>query len=513
MQETSSNNKRIVKNTAVLYIRMLFTMAIGLYTSRVVLKVLGVEDYGVYNVVGGIVGMLAFLNSTMSSATSRFLTFELGRGDKNRLGDTFNAAFIIHHVIALLVVFIVETVGLWFLYNKLVIPDERMTAAFWVLQFSIISSFFGITQVPYNACIIAHEKLDVFAYIQILESILKLLVVYLITLVNYDKLITYAFLYLIVSILIRCIYRWYAIRHFEESHFRFKTSREIVKPMLSFSSWDILGHFGYTFRLQGCNMVLNMFFGTVVNAAGGIASTVQGTLLNFSNNITTAVKPQIIKRYSMGNKVSMVNLLISSIRLNLFMILLVTIPTIIEIPYLLSLWLIDVPEHCVIFCQIALCANILTSYSQLIYICIQASGDLRRTSINRNIIYISTPFVLYGLYRFGTFSPALAYFLLFGGQLLQSVLDINVLRHKISELNVKELYFDFLKVSVIVLFVMIICIGLHRIIFSDFVSLIVVYLASTIFLVLLFYAIVFKQQEKDYIKTQLLKRFHGKFHS
>ena len=219
MQDTTSNNKRIAKNTIMLYIRMFISMLVGLYTSRVVLATLGVEDYGIYGVVGGVVGMMGFLNASMSGATSRFLTFELGRGDKERLAKTFSSALIVHIAIAIIVFILAETVGLWFLCNKLNIPEGRMEAAHWVYQFSILATMLSITQVPYNATIIAHEKMDVYAYMEILNVTLKLLIVYLLTIGDFDKLKLYAVLTFAVSLIIMMIYRIYCLRHFKESRF------------------------------------------------------------------------------------------------------------------------------------------------------------------------------------------------------------------------------------------------------------------------------------------------------
>ncbi|MDY4779993.1 MAG: polysaccharide biosynthesis protein, partial [Sodaliphilus sp.] len=217
MQDTTSNNKRIAKNTIMLYIRMFISMVVGLYTSRVVLATLGVEDYGIYGVVGGVVGMMGFLNASMSGATSRFLTFELGKGDKERLAKTFSSALIVHIIIAIVVLILAETIGLWFLCNKLNIPADRMEAAHWVYQFSIFGAMLGITQVPYNASIIAHEKMDVYAYMEILNVTLKLLIVYLLTIGHFDKLKLYAVLTFAVSLIIMMIYRIYCLRHFKES--------------------------------------------------------------------------------------------------------------------------------------------------------------------------------------------------------------------------------------------------------------------------------------------------------
>ena len=271
--QTSENNKRIAKNTIMLYLRMFLTMVVGLYTSRVVLQTLGVEDYGIYGVVGGIVAMMGFLNASMSGATSRFLTFELGRGDKERLSKTFSSALVVHIIIAVIVFVVAETVGLWFLCYKLVIPENRMVAAHWVYQLSILSSMITITQVPYNSSIIAHEKMDVYAYVEILNVTLKLLIVYLLVIGNFDKLILYAILMFAVSVIIMMVYRIYCLRRFEECKFRLFLDKDYLKPLLSFSGWDLYGNTDFSVRQQGANFLLNMFYGVVLNAAYNIATT------------------------------------------------------------------------------------------------------------------------------------------------------------------------------------------------------------------------------------------------
>ena len=285
----------------MLYIRMFISMIVGLYTSRIVLNVLGVEDYGIYGVVGGVVGMMSFLNASMSGATSRFLTFELGRGDNKRLADTFSSALIVHMGIALIVFVISETAGLWFMTHKLVIPVARISAAHWVFQLSIVSSMIGITQVPYNASIIAHEKMDVYAYVEILNVSLKLLIVYLLVISSFDKLILYAFLMFGVSVTIMMVYRVYCIRHFEESHFHWVWNKAIFKPLLSFSGWDLYGNACVSARFQGQAFLINMFHGLVYNAASSIATTVYGAIQGLSFNVMQAYRPQIIKQYSICN--------------------------------------------------------------------------------------------------------------------------------------------------------------------------------------------------------------------
>ena len=285
MGEAISSNKRIAKNTVMLYIRMLLSVVVSLYTSRVVLEVLGVEDYGLYGLVGGVVSMFSFLNSTMAGATSRFLTFEMGKGDESRLKATFSSALIIHIGIALLVLLLSDTVGLWFLNNKLVIPEGRMHAAHWVLQFSVLGMMVSFTQVPYNAAIIAHEKMDVYAYVELLHVFLKLGIVYLLSIGNFDKLILYSFLVMAVNVLIAFVYRIYCIKHYEETKFSPHFDKKISKEIISFSLYNLLGNMGTVVNTQGTSFVINKFFGLIYNAAATVGTTVSSVVTGFSSNI------------------------------------------------------------------------------------------------------------------------------------------------------------------------------------------------------------------------------------
>lgn len=337
MQDTTSNNKRIAKNTIMLYIRMFISMVVGLYTSRVVLATLGVEDYGIYGVVGGVVAMMGFLNASMSGATSRFLTFELGKGDKERLAKTFSSALIVHIGIAIVVLILAETVGLWFLCNKLNIPAERMQAAHWVYQLSILSAMFGITQVPYNAAIIAHEKMDVYAYVEILNVSLKLLIVYLLCIGNFDKLILYASLMLAVSILIMMVYRIYAIRQFPEAHFHWIWDKTYLRPLLSFSGWDLYGNACVTARQQGTNFLVNIFFGVTYNAASSVATTVNGVVLGLTFTLIPALQPQIVKRYAVGDIKGMQSLMNNGIKYFSLLYLALLFPFLMEADQLFTL--------------------------------------------------------------------------------------------------------------------------------------------------------------------------------
>ena len=312
----SANNQRIAKNTAYLYIRMFISMSVSLYTSRVILQTLGVEDYGIYNVVGGVVAMFGFINATMSSATSRFLTFELGKGTTDRLKETFNSSFWVHVIIAVIIFLLSESVGLWFLISKMTLPEGREIAAHIVYQLSILSTIISITQVPYNATLIAHEKMDIYAYVEMVNVFLRLLILYILVIVDFDKLILYGILTMAISTGIALFYRFYCVRHYPECRIRFGAKKEIVKPMLSFSGWDFYGNMTVTARTQGVSMLLNVFFGPVMNAAAGISASVQNAVMAFAGNVNTAVRPQIIKYYAVGEYKKMESLINNACKLN-----------------------------------------------------------------------------------------------------------------------------------------------------------------------------------------------------
>ena len=504
MGETISSNKRIAKNTVMLYIRMLLSVVVSLYTSRVVLEVLGVEDYGLYGLVGGVVSMFSFLNSTMAGATSRFLTFEMGKGDENRLKATFSSSLIIHIGIAILVLLLIETLGLWFLNNKLDIPEGRMSAAHWVLQLSVLGMFVSFTQVPYNAAIIAHEKMDVYAYVELLHVFLKLGIVYLLSIGNFDKLIFYAFLVLVVNVIVALTYRIYCIRNYSETRFSFVWDKDIIKPMLVFSGWEGLGHFGFTFRTQGVNFVLNMFFGVVLNAVNGIATVVQNTLLAFSGNVLLAVKPQIIKKYALGQYNEMSSLILSGIRFNLLFILIITIPLIFCTDFILGLWLKEVPEECALFCRILMMATIVSSIAQLLLAGIQATGELKLTSIVRNIMYIITPLILYVIFSCRDTIPAVAYIVVFASQVLTALADIFILKSLVPTFKLDEIFSVIIKALAIILILC--CLNKHIISldFGNFTDLLLVSVNTAIILSASFYLFIFSDTERKAVKKFMI---------
>lgn len=400
MTSFSDNNRRIAKNTFLLYIRMGISMLVSLYTSRVVLNALGVEDFGVYSVVGGVVGMIGFLNSAMSGATSRFLIFELGRKDLNRLKQTFSSALLVHIGIAVVVFIIAETLGLWFLYEKLVIPEERMNAAVIVFQVSVLTAVMGITQVPYSASITSHERFGIYAYIEILNVCLKLIIVYLLLIGDWDKLILYSILVFFSSFVVMMIYRLYCLRHFQECHFQWKWKREILIPMISFSGWDLYGNMSVSVRQQGMVMLINIFWGTVVNAAVGIASVVQTTISNMVINILSAFNPQIIKQYATGNLVYMEQLMSHCCKFMSILFVLLSVPLIFEMNFVLTVWLGVVPEYTVSFARIVLISNWVGLMNNVFIIPIQATGQIKEVSFVTGSLYLLTLPAIYGVLHF-----------------------------------------------------------------------------------------------------------------
>lgn len=373
----SANNKRIAKNTLLLYVRMLFGMLVSLYTSRVILQTLGVEDYGVYNVVGGVISMFTFLNSAMSSATSRYITFEIGKGNMEQLKKVFSTALQIHAIIALLIVILGETAGLWFLMNELVIPDGRMEAAMWVYQCSIVTAVVTIMSVPYNADIIAHEKMSAFAYISVLEIILKLAIVYLLVVLPFDKLKVYAVLVLMVGLLIRYIYTRYCHKHFEESHYIHRIDKPLLKEMSSFAGWSFWGNLAGILYTQGLNMMLNIFFGPVVNAARGIATQIQSVVTQFVTNFQMALNPQITKTYASGELDKMHSLMFRSARFSFMLLFFLSLPIMLETNYILTLWLGIVPENTVIFARIIIAISLIYTIANPCVIANQATGKVK----------------------------------------------------------------------------------------------------------------------------------------
>ena len=438
----ASENKRIAKNTGFLYLRMLFVMGVTLYTSRVVLQALGVNDYGLYNVIGGIVVMLGFLNGCASSATSRFLTFALGsKADGKEHYDyreVFSAAFFIHLAIALLIVVLAESIGLWYFNNKLVIPDGRYEAAMWVYQISIINILVSFTQVPYNASIIAHERMNIYAFVGIFEAVSKLAIAYVLTVAPVDKLILYAWIVFGVTLSISLFYRYYCVSRFGCScKIHVVKDKELYRRLLSFSGWDLVGNFGAAARSQGVNLILNLFCGPAVNAARGIAYQVEAALYQFTTNFLQASRPVIIKHYAAGEIDKCLSLLFNTAKFACLLFSCLAIPFIIESDFILQLWLVNPPEYASIFLKIVLANYIIIAINNTIGIGVHATGDVKRLNIFAGSkIFVEIPLV-YILLEKG-FPPYSAFIVLLLGSSIVVWINLWVLKKNIHQLSIRE---------------------------------------------------------------------------
>lgn len=499
--ENTSENKRIARNTLLLYVRMGISMIVGLYTSRVVLQVLGVEDYGIYGVVGGVVLMFGFLNASMSGATSRFLTYELGTGNYKALKDTFISSFWVHLIIAVIIFLLAETVGLWFLYNKLVIPSARQDAAFWVYQLSIAVAMVNITQVPYNASVISHEDMGLFAYVEIVNVLLKLVIVFILLLFPFDKLVLYSVLYFCVSFGIAIFYRYYCVRNYEECTLSFVWNKPIVHNMLGYCAWDLYGNGCIVAKQQGLNFLVNMFFGLALNAGNALASTVSGTLSGFTSNLTLALRPQIIKNYAQNNIKVMQYLMAKGMKYVILLQACFSIPFAIEADYILHLWLGVVPPYTVIFCRWMLVSSILAASNGILVIGIHATGSIRRLSyISGSISLIQLP-ILYFIYKTGGV-PDWAYILGVLGGTIMVLVNTCIIKHHIKSIQLKPLFIAILSSWLLVFILGIPTWCLSSLLSASFLRLILVAVSYISFVVVFSYFFLLSKSEKNFVSTK-----------
>lgn len=399
-----SNNRVIARNTLILYFRMFFTMLVSLYTTRVILQVLGVDDYGIYQTVGGLVAMLSFLNSSLSTSTSRFLTYALGINDSNKLSNTFSTLLTIHIILALLVFVFAETIGIWIVKDKLNLPPDRMNSALFAYHISVFTALITITQVPYNATIISHEKMDIYAFITIVDVILKLLIVYLLRLFNGDKLKLYSLMICILQVGISIFYRFYCVSRFKETRYRLVIDKGIFKDIASFSGWNLWSNTAIALNSQGMTLLVNMYFSPAVVAARSIANQVNMAANQFVQNFRTAANPQIVKQYAVGNYDESKYLLLSSTKYSYYLMMCICIPICFVAEDLLLLWLKDVPEYTVAFLQISVITSLSQVFDHSFYTALYAKGQIRENAILSPSILIASFIITYILYKNG-YSP------------------------------------------------------------------------------------------------------------
>lgn len=415
-----ANNTRLAKNTLMLYGRTIFTMIISLYTSRVILSALGVEDFGIYNVVGGMVAMFSIISGSLSTSISRYLTFELGNGDNEKLNKIFSTSINIQIAISIIILILGETIGLWFLRDMMNIPPDRINEATIVLHCSLATFIINLISVPYNATIVAHERMSAFAYISILDVILKLGIVFLLYVFPWDHLTVYSLLLVIESLIIRIIYGWYCNHNFAETKYRFSHDSKLVKEMFGFAGWGFLTNSAFMFNNQGINILMNLFFGVTVNAARGIAIQVETALVKFSADFTTAINPQIIKSYAANNMPNVYSLVNLGAKFSYYLIFIVALPVIMETEYILNLWLGIVPEHTATFVRLAIIGTMIDRLGYSGYTACMATGNIKKytlciTSVGCLVFPIS-----YIAFKLG--APAEASYIIFA--LIYIIVDI-----------------------------------------------------------------------------------------
>lgn len=410
METEAQKNKRIAKNTILLYLRMFLMMLIGLYTSRVVLNTLGFDDYGINNVVGGIVVLFSVFTGTLSTAIGRFITFELGTGNKDKLKTVFSTSILVQCAMAVIIMMLCEVLGYWLLIHKMSIPDGRMDAALWVFHCSVISFGLCLLFVPFSSLVIAHEKMEAFAYVSILEAVAKLLIVYLLLVFSVDKLKLYAVLLLSVSVLINSIYIIYCRRHFEESKLVWRFDKSIFKHIASFAGWNLFGHGAWMLETQGVNILINMFFGVQLNAARGIAVQVNNIVQQFVNNFMTALSPQITKSYASGDLDYMNSIVLKGAKFSYLLLFMVALPVALETDTILKLWLKDYPDYTVPFVRLTLAISLCMVLVNPFLTALRATGNIRSYQIVVGFVGLLQFPIVFVAFRIGL-SPTSSYFI------------------------------------------------------------------------------------------------------
>lgn len=484
---------------------MMFSMLVSLYTSRVVLNTLGVEDFGIYNVVSGIIMMFVFINGAMANGTMRFITYELGRGDKVKLSKVFNSALITHIILALFVLLLAETIGLWFLNSKMNIPHEKMYAANWVYQFSVFSAIISMTQVPYTTLIMGHERMKVYANVGILEVVLRLIIVYLLVLVPFNKLIFYSFLVTVTSLVIASIYRLYCIKQFEESKFHFYLDKGMLIEMSSFAGWNLLGSAANIGTKQGVNLLLNIVFGPIMNAAYGVAAQVNGAITMFGQNLMTAIKPQIVKSYANEENEYFQLLLHRASKFTFFLLLFVSIPILIETEFILNIWLKNYPDYSISFVRLVLINALLFCYNDVFFLASQASGKVAVYQIvTSGISLLYLPIIYYLMKYFN--DPTLSFKVMIIGTCILMPTGLIIIKKVMPFIRIKDFFFKNIIPNLFIFFISLILSSYLSHFFEiGFFRLLLTTLSSTIILIVSIVFIGLNSNERLFVNNFLVK--------
>lgn len=509
MTSNTLNNKRIAKNTILLYVRLILTMAISLYTSRIVLNILGVVDFGIYNAVGGVVGMIAFLNSTMSAATQRFLSYEIGKKDYKQFSKVYSITIQTHLLIAILVVVFAETIGLWFVLNKMNFPIDKMDSVFWVYQFSVFTVAISIIQVPYNASIIAFEKMNIFAYISILDIFLKLLSALLLYYINFDKLVLYSLFIFIASIIIRLLYICYVNKYLKECKFIFCKDIKLGKTILTFAGYNIIAHFSLIARNQGISILLNVFFGPTINAANAVATQVRNAIDYFTQSFIIAVNPQIVKSYATNDVEMMRSLIYKSSKYSFILLIFLAIPLLFEADFIIISWLGNPPKYAILFCRLMIIGSLVDALSGTLVYGALATGNVKKYQFIIGTISLLNLPIAYLMLRIG-YKPEVTIII----SIVLSFISLFVrliLLHGLIGISMK-IYMNRVILHSIIIFIissifpMLVVSNLD----SNILRLLLTITSSSISIIILSYYIAFNYDERSMIKRKIKSLFFNK---
>lgn len=500
----SENNKRIAKNTLMLYFRLLITMVVSLYTSRIVLNTLGISDFGIYNIVGGVVILFAFLNQAMSNATQRFLNFEIGKKDFEQLKKVFSASITIHVSIAIIVLVLSETIGLWFVNTQLNLPAERMDAVNWVYQFTILTFIINIIRVPYNAIIIAHEQMSFYAYVSIIEVLLKLSVVFLLQYLGYDKLKLYGVLISAVAIIVISVYKIYCNKKFESSRYSFFWDASIYKQLGSYSGWSLFGGIAAVGAQQGLNILLNIFWGVAVNAAMGIAAQVSSAVYSFTSSFQKAFNPQIVKSYASNDRTYFMSLIFQASRFSYYLVLFLALPILINTTFILEVWLQIVPEYSASFCRLIILYLLIDAIWAPLWMSVEATGVIRNYQILLgSLILLNIP-LTYIFLKLG-FPPECGLFIRVVINLITFFATILYLRPRIDFPARQYIREVILPVSLVTLMALPLPLIVNQY-FSNWGGFIVTTITAVLSTLLCIYVVGIKKNEREFLNRLILNK-------
>lgn len=508
MSSDLSGNKRVAKNTIVLYARMVFILAVNLYTSRVILDVLGIEDYGIYNVVAGFVMMFGFLNSAMATASSRYIAYEQGTGNVERQKIVYSTTVMIHLSLAIIIVLLAEIFGVWYINNYMVYPVERTFAANFIFQAALLSFFFNIISVPFTSSIIAHEDMGIYALVSIIDAVLKLGIVFLLPISPIDQLVFYSILLLVVSLLNYSIYLFYCHRKYVECHFRINKDVTLFKEMLGFAGWSFIGNFGISAKDYGVNLVLNLFFGPAVNAARAVAFQVSSAINGFVSNFQLALTPQITKRYASGDVDSMTLLMKRGSKFSFFLLAIIIIPVIVRANYILSIWLVEVPEHTPLFLQLILLMALINSMYGPVSTAVLATGEIKLYQIVVAIIMCLDVPLSYLFLKIGA-QPYVVFIIGIASAFTALIARLILLNRKI-DIGIRSFFFNVVIKNLLLFLLMIAPVYLlSHYISNTFLSLILLTVTSVLWSVIIVLFLGLNKDERNIVVnwvTSFLKR-------